>query len=142
MKRKTKATSQPLDKAALVNEQLARFQPLLAPDEFERLKITLDQPLAPAIRLNPLKAKRDLVTSLQEQYGWQCSPVEFCKTGFRVDTKEGPVLSNTLEYKNGVYYIQEASSMLPVELFSLENPEEYTDSGYGGITGRQDHPSR
>ncbi len=124
MKRKTKATSQPLDKAALVSEQLARFQPLLSPDEFERLKITLDQPMSPAIRVNPLKAHGNLVTSLQERYGWKCTPVEFCKTGFRVDTKEGPALSNTLEYKNGHYYIQEASSMLPVELFSLENTEE------------------
>jgi 16S rRNA (cytosine1407-C5)-methyltransferase len=124
MKRKTKATSQPPDKAALVSEQLTRFQPLLSPEEFERLKITLDQPLFPAIRVNPLKAQDDLSISLQRRYGWQCTPVEFCKTGFRVDTKEGPVLSDTLEYKNGLYYIQEASSMLPVEMFSLENPEE------------------
>jgi len=124
MKRKTKATSQPLDRAALAREQLERFQPLLSPDEFERLKITLDQPLSPAIRVNPLKAQNDLTTSLQDRYGWQCTPVEFCTTGFRVDTKEGPTLSNTLEYKNGQYYIQEASSMLPVELFSLENAEE------------------
>ena len=124
MKRKKKATSQPLDKAALVSEQLARFQPLLSPGEFERLESTLDQPLSPAIRVNPLKAQIDLTTSLQDRYGWQCTPVEFCPTGFRVDTKEGPTLSNTLEYQNGQYYIQEASSMLPVELFSLENPEE------------------
>ncbi len=124
MKRKTKATSQPIDKGTLVSEQLVRFQPLLSPDEFEQLKITLDQPLAPAIRVNPLKAREDLVTTLERSYGWQCTPVEFCKAGFRVDTKEGPALSNTIEYKNGLYYIQDASSMLPVELFSLENPEE------------------
>jgi 16S rRNA (cytosine1407-C5)-methyltransferase len=124
MKRKTKATSQPLDRAALARDQLARFQPLLAPDEFERLKSTLDQPLSPAIRVNPLKAQSDLAASLQHRYGWQCTSLEFCSTGFRVDTKNGPALSNTIEYKNGLYYIQEASSMLPVELFSLENPEE------------------
>ena len=124
MKRKTKATTQPLDRAALIADQLVRFQPLLSAVELELLKTTLDQPLSPAIRLNPLKAQKDLIFSLQHQYGWQCSPVEFCPTGFRVDTKEGPALSDTLEYKNGLYYIQEASSMLPVELFNLENPEE------------------
>jgi 16S rRNA (cytosine1407-C5)-methyltransferase len=124
MKRKKKATSPPLDKAALVSEQLARFQPLLSPGEFKRLESTLDHPLSPAIRLNLLKAKHDLTTSLQHRYGWQCTPVEFCPTGFRVDTQEGPALSDTLEYKNGLYYIQEATSMLPVELFSFENPQE------------------
>jgi 16S rRNA (cytosine1407-C5)-methyltransferase len=124
MKRKTKATSQPRDKATLVNDQLARFQPLLAPDEFEQLKITLDKPLPPSIRVNPLKVKGDLATSLQDRYGWQCTPVEFCKAGFRLDIKDGPAPSNTIEYKNGLYYIQEASSMLPVELFNLEDPEE------------------
>ncbi len=124
MKRKTKAVSQPIDKTTLVSDQLARFRPLISPDEFERLKITLDQPLSPGIRVNPLKAPDDLAASLQHRYGWQCIPIEFCKTGYRVDTNEGPALSNTLEYKNGLYYIQEASSMLPVELFNLADPEE------------------
>ena len=87
MKRKKKATTQTLNKAALVGEQLKRFQPLLSPDEFERLKLTLDLPLFPAIRVNPLKTQDDLAALLQRRYGWQCTPVEFCKTGFRVDTK-------------------------------------------------------
>jgi 16S rRNA (cytosine1407-C5)-methyltransferase len=71
-----------------------------------------------AIRINSLKASPE--TAIQElagRYGWQISPVPFCPAGWQVT---GERLSQTIEYKLGGYFIQEAASMLPVELFDLD----------------------
>lgn len=124
MKRKSKVNTQIIDQASLVASQLERFEHWLSLEEFGLLNSVLDQPLLPGIRLNPLKAPADFPQLLRKRYGWQFTPVEFCPTGYRVEPGNGPALSDTIEYRNGLYYIQEVSSMLPVELFTMDRVEE------------------
>jgi 16S rRNA (cytosine1407-C5)-methyltransferase len=70
-----------------------------------------------AIRLNPLKVSpATTIQELASRYNWRASPVPFCPAGWQI---EGERLSQTVEYRLGGYFIQEAASMLPVELFDL-----------------------
>lgn len=123
MKRKKKNLKVTVDESALITEQLERFKPLLPADEYEKLTEVVSLPLMPSIRLNPLKTGNSITNDLAQRYGWTLTQIPFCPLGFRISTNGGPAISETLEYKNGWYYIQEASSMLPVELFSFEEPD-------------------
>jgi 16S rRNA (cytosine1407-C5)-methyltransferase len=122
MKRKKKNLKDTLDESALITAQLERFKPLVSPDDFEKMKDVVSLPLTPSIRFNPLKTNDSTASFIGKKYGWTLTQIPFCPLGFRISTNGGPAISDTLEYKNGAYYIQEASSMLPVELFSFEEP--------------------
>ena len=102
-------------------EALNRFQSLLSQEEFVALQEALEQPLYSAIRMNPLKVTPDeAAASLSERYGWQTEPVPYCTTGWWVKSAGTPI-SQTIEHREGHYYIQDAASMLPVELFDFED---------------------
>lgn len=98
---------------------LERFTPLLSAEDLERLLEELERPLAPAFRLNPLKVERVAVEDWALRYGWELRPVPFCPSGWWVESPRVP-LSQTNEHRLGYYYIQDAASMLPVELFDWD----------------------
>jgi len=110
-----------------VQTLLATLEPLLSPQEFQALLAELDQPLPPALRLNPLKLSQSpdaFIEQLSQRYDWALSPLSYCDTGWRIDAGAHPP-GQTWEHRLGRYYVQDASSMLPVQLFDLsytENP--------------------
>lgn len=73
------------------------------------------RPLRRSIRVNTLKiAVSDFVAQMQPK-GWQLDPVPWCNSGFWLSRGDESVpLGNTAEHLSGLFYIQEASSMLPV----------------------------
>ena len=80
------------------------------------------RPLRRSIRVNTLKISvPDFVTRMAP-LGWQLDPVPWCETGFWLTRSDESVpLGNTAEHLCGLFYIQEASSMLPVTaLFASE----------------------
>jgi len=104
---------------------LERFLPLLHSEEIQALMIELEQPLYPSFRMNPLKVgQTDEVNQWAQHYQWQLKPVPFCETGFWVTDSPLPI-SKTIEHSLGHYYIQDAASMLPVELFDFNKLEEH-----------------
>lgn len=103
---------------------LDRYRPLLLPDEFEALLRELERPLFPALRVNTLKTNPDNhIDAWAQRYGWEIRPVPFCPTGYWVTHSPAPI-SQTIEHRLGFYYIQDAASMLPAELFDLDGLEE------------------
>src|SRR5574341_86690 len=103
---------------------IERYRPLLPPDEFEQLAAALRQPPPPAIRVNTLKTGVEAARmAWPDWYGWEIEPVPFCEAGWQI-TAGAANLSRTLEYRMGLYAIQDAASMLPAELFSrtVERP--------------------
>jgi len=104
------------------------YQNLLDPAAFGRLLQALQRPLAPAIRINTLKTSVERAAEhWPTWYHWEIDPVPFCPTGWRVRPAPQPDgsypdldLARTPEHKSGQYYIQEAASMLPAEMFHLE----------------------
>lgn len=119
MTRKKKRTPSQSSTSAPVDDALARFQPLLAPGDYAALLAELDRPLHAAMRANPLKCDpaADL-PAWAARYGWQLEPVPYCPDGRWVSAAETPI-STTPEHRLGFYYIQDAASMLPPELFDF-----------------------
>ena len=70
-------------------------------------------PLRPSIRVNTLKISTAHFIALMQAKGWQFEPIPWCDAGFWVTVENEVQLGNTLEHIQGLFYIQEASSMLP-----------------------------
>ena len=120
MKRKRKATLAEPTIAEWEEKSLERFRPLLSDEEYQQLVQEMQSPLVPTFRYNPLKTTREVTLGLGKRYHWALEPISFCPTGLRVIKGENSTsVSQTLEHKMGHYYIQEAASMLPVELFEM-----------------------
>lgn len=89
------------------------------------------RPLRRSIRVNTLKISVADFLVLVSPYNWQLTPVPWCAEGFWIerDDEASLPLGSTAEHLSGLFYIQEASSMLPVAaLFADENaPERVMD---------------
>jgi 16S rRNA (cytosine1407-C5)-methyltransferase len=97
-----------------------QYRPLLSEEEFGRLAAALQKPLEPALRINPLKVDpRQALEDWKERYAWQVHRVPYCENGWWVSNHPAPI-SQTIEHRLGFYYIQDAASMLPVELFDWQ----------------------
>ncbi|MFI3037227.1 16S rRNA (cytosine(1407)-C(5))-methyltransferase RsmF [Atlantibacter hermannii] len=81
------------------------------------------RPLRRSIRVNTLKISVSDFLALVEPYAWQLSPIPWCEEGFWIerDDEDFP-LGSSAEHLSGLFYIQEASSMLPVAALFADNP--------------------
>lgn len=98
---------------------------------FDDFIAACQRPLRRSIRVNTLKISVDDFLSLVAPYGWQLAPVPWCAEGFWIEREDDDALplGSTAEHLSGLFYIQEASSMLPVAaLFAEGNtPERVMD---------------
>nr|WP_233148861.1 16S rRNA (cytosine(1407)-C(5))-methyltransferase RsmF [Shimwellia pseudoproteus] len=90
------------------------------------------RPLRRSLRVNTLKISVADFLTLVAPLGWQLAPIPWCPEGFWVTTGDddnGLPLGSYAEHLSGLYYIQEASSMLPVSaLFDgIPAPERIMD---------------
>jgi 16S rRNA (cytosine1407-C5)-methyltransferase len=98
--------------------RLEHYERFLDPTERARLHASLDHPRLPAIRINTLKITCEkALHTWPDWYGWAVKPVPFCAAGWQITAQAQPI-GDTLEFHNGYYYIQDAASMLPAEMFS------------------------
>jgi len=83
------------------------------------------RPLRKSVRVNTLKISVEQFVQRAQEKGWQLSPVPWCTEGFWIEADETIVpLGNTAEHMSGLFYIQEASSMMPVSaLFKAEEDQ-------------------
>ncbi len=83
---------------------------------FDEFIAACQRPLRRSIRVNTLKISVADFLTLVAPYGWQLTPVPWCEEGFWIerDDEEALPLGSTAEHLSGMFYIQEASSMLPV----------------------------
>ena len=84
------------------------------------------RPLRRSIRVNTLKISVDEFLERAESKGWELTPVPWCNTGFWIERDEADTtpLGNTAEHMSGLFYIQEASSMMPVSALLLDQEDE------------------
>ncbi|WP_368163445.1 16S rRNA (cytosine(1407)-C(5))-methyltransferase RsmF [Aeromonas sp. R6-2] len=89
-------------------------------------------PLRRSIRVNTLKIPVEAFVERMQARGWTLEPVPWCHTGFWLTRPESETvpLGNTAEHLAGLFYIQEASSMMPVTALeeALENAEMVLDA--------------
>ncbi|MGM3190158.1 16S rRNA (cytosine(1407)-C(5))-methyltransferase RsmF [Dickeya dadantii subsp. dieffenbachiae] len=89
------------------------------------------RPLRRSIRINTLKISVADFLALVAPYGWELEAVPWCDEGFWLlnADEEAMRLGNALEHLAGLFYIQEASSMLPVSALFMgdDAPERVLD---------------
>lgn len=90
------------------------------------LIVTCHQPLRFSIRVNTLKNTVDQFKSLMSALGWTFEPIPWCDTGFWVTMPANATAPGKIpEHLLGLFYIQEASSMLPpVALFNQDQTQQ------------------
>ncbi|MCD4752467.1 MAG: hypothetical protein K8R40_05310 [Anaerolineaceae bacterium] len=118
-KRKKEAIQNPME--LLLN----RSQALLEKDEYNALLKELEKPLRGAFRINPLKCSttaHQFASLLAQRYGWEIEPIPYSDTSWWINSGDHSS-GQTWEHRNGQYYVQDASSMLPVELFDFNEQE-------------------
>ena len=72
-------------------------------------------PLRTSIRVNTLKISVAEFKAIAAQKQWMLAPIPWCEEGFWLEqTNTDTKLGNSWEHIAGLFYIQEASSMLPV----------------------------
>ncbi|ALR77066.1 16S rRNA (cytosine(1407)-C(5))-methyltransferase RsmF [[Enterobacter] lignolyticus] len=83
---------------------------------FDDFIAACQRPLRRSIRVNTLKISVADFLERVAPYGWQLTPVPWCEEGFWIERndEEDVPLGSTAEHLSGLFYIQEASSMLPV----------------------------
>ncbi|ERK18014.1 Ribosomal RNA small subunit methyltransferase F [Pantoea sp. AS-PWVM4] len=83
--------------------------------EMQRFLAISQQPLRRSLRINTLKISVDDFLAQTSDYGWQLTPIPWCKEGFWIERDDESLpLGSVAEHLSGLFYIQEASSMLPV----------------------------
>ena len=98
----------------------ARFSEILSEEELQQIRAIQDAPLSTGIRLTSLKAHpATSIHALAERYGWEIKPVAFCDNAWLIESAStSPGM--TIEHRLGGYYLQDASSMVPVSLLDFE----------------------
>ncbi|QYJ80247.1 16S rRNA (cytosine(1407)-C(5))-methyltransferase RsmF [Shewanella acanthi] len=71
------------------------------------------RPLRRSIRVNTLKINSEDFKKLMQPKGWTFEAIPWCEDGFWISYDEEEQLGNAIEHIQGLFYIQEASSMLP-----------------------------
>lgn len=95
-----------------------------AHDDIAAFIAACQRPLRRSLRVNTLKISVTDFYARVTPRGWRLTPVPWCEEGFWVtrEDEEALPLGSTAEHLSGLFYIQEASSMLPVSaLFSDGN---------------------
>lgn len=84
------------------------------------------RPLRKSIRVNTLKISVAEFLSRAQEKGWHLTSVPWCEEGFWIEADESIVpLGNTAEHMSGLFYIQEASSMMPVAALFKSRQDQF-----------------
>jgi NOL1/NOP2/sun family putative RNA methylase len=104
----------------------ARMISLLGKQDYERWLEENRKPGLNSIRCNTIKITPEELKKKLENKGWKISqPFSKYKEAMVIESKLGPgELGNSLEHLQGLYYVQELSSMLPIIALNPK-PDEF-----------------
>ncbi len=92
------------------------------------LKEASGRPLRKCLRVNTLKTSIEKVKQWGDRKGWKLESVPWCPEGFFIDREDrSEALGRDLLHLVGHFYMQEASSMLPVSLLAPKPEESVLD---------------
>jgi NOL1/NOP2/sun family putative RNA methylase len=101
----------------MIPSPLRRYHPIVNdPAAFEE---ALGRPLDRFIWVNRLRISTDDLRALLEEDGFRLTPLPWFPGAFRITGEPAP-LGGHWTYQAGLFHIQEASSMVPVRLLSLQ----------------------
>jgi len=96
---------------------LDRYKKILSKKEFEKFLFYSQKPLRKSIRINSLKISVEEFKKISEKNNWKLLEIPWSKNGFWIDRENREIpLGKNLLHLLGAFFIQESSSMLPVEI--------------------------
>lgn len=109
---------------AFKDKFVERYSKLTDWETFKKYSLSF---LRKSIRVNTLKISvHDCVTRLSDRFVLEQIP--WCKEGFWIEHKEGRLdVGNTVEHALGLYYVQEAASMIPPVVLDCQPDEVVLD---------------
>lgn len=96
-------------------------------DQYDEYTRQLDTPPRPCLRANTLKATVDEVRELVTRQGLALEPVPWSPTGYWINDG-GHGLGDSVEHFQGLFYLQDAASLLPPEALSPAPGETVMDA--------------
>jgi NOL1/NOP2/sun family putative RNA methylase len=106
---------------------LAERLALILGDEYAEYQRRLDAPPRACLRVNALKATAGEVRELVMGQGLAFEPVPWCPTGFWIgDSEHG--LGDSAAHFQGLFYLEDAASLLPPEALAPEPGETVLDA--------------
>lgn len=105
----------------LPQDFIDRMQAMLG-DEYEAFEKSYAQEKYQSLRINPLKAEKDIFL---KQAPFHLTPVSWCGDGYYYEAADTP--GKHPYHEAGVYYIQEPSAMAPVEYLDAMPGERILD---------------
>jgi 16S rRNA (cytosine1407-C5)-methyltransferase len=104
------------------------FDRYAAYTDLAALKKASARPLRKCLRVNTLKSSVEEFQQYAKEQDWKTEPVLWCREGFFIDREDREkALGKDLLHLLGHTYMQEASSMLPVELLNPQPGESILD---------------
>lgn len=102
---------------------IERLKRIYSDEEYEQVLNAFSQKPQPSFRVNTLKISVEELIPKLEKIGFEMEAVEWYKGAFILKNKSVRELTETDEYKNGLLYIQNLSSMIPALVLDPQ-PEE------------------
>lgn len=112
----------------LPNAFISHYIKILGEEKAKKFFEYCKKPLRKSIRINTLKWNIKKFNIFAKENNWEYTQIPWCDTGFFIERGESPTpLGNILEHAIGNFYVQEASSMIPVEaLFWKKENKKFT----------------
>lgn len=99
----------------LLPSELVRRWKELFKSEYRAVLQKSFETLPRTMRVNKLKiSRRDFVTLMQKNYGWHAELLGFSDQALQYSADETEGYEKLPEYRNGMFYVQQLSSQLPV----------------------------
>ena len=93
---------------------------------WEKYKRTVEQFRRKSIRVNTLKSNVQKVRDDLLLQGWELTPIPWCKEGFYIEGERRDI-GNLEEHKEGKFFIQRSTSMLPVVVLNPNSKDKVLD---------------
>lgn len=96
-----------------------RYQKLLSPQELDDFLSSCLKDSPKSIRVNTLRISVEDFKERAKKNNWELIPIPWENTGFWINRDDTSIpLGATIEHQAGLFYVQDASSMLPVSLLT------------------------
>jgi len=102
------------------------YKNLLSSKDFKKLEAVLDRPFRKSIRVNTLKISVKEFKKIAKEKKWNLEAISWCKEGFFINREnKSKALGKDFLHHAGFFYIQEAASMIPIEMISTIKDDDY-----------------
>lgn len=95
------------------------YSQIFSPQDLEILHSQTQKAYQKSIRINTWKISIEAFHKKAAKLDWKLTPIPWCPEGFWIQYPEGTSLGKSLMHQVGMFYIQDASSMLPVTLLDI-----------------------